>query len=346
MTKPLAAGLGTRMRSSLPKHLHPLLGRRVVDWVIAAVRPLGPDPLVVVSMPDRKNDVAGDGLTVAVQEEPRGTGDAVASARAALDGFDGEVLVLDGAAPLLTSELLNALVAEHRSGGASVTVLTIEPEDPNPYGRILRDSRGALRGIVEEADATPEERAIRELNTSIYVFSAADLWDALDRVDDDNVQGELYLTDAVRHLVEAGKRGAVYRAPDAIMGLGVNNRAELAEAAVELRRRIVREHMLAGVTILDPETTWIEPEVVLEPDSIVHPFTILRGATVVGSGAEVGPHAVVDGAEIGRGATVGPFCYLRPGTVLGEDAKAGAFVEIKNSVIGARSKVPHASYVG
>jgi bifunctional UDP-N-acetylglucosamine pyrophosphorylase/glucosamine-1-phosphate N-acetyltransferase len=211
---------------------------------------------------------------------------------------------------------------------------------------VLRDEAGALRAIVEEADASPEERTIRELNTSIYVFAADALWGALARLDDENVQGELYLTDAVRHIVADGGRGAVYRAADPIVGLGINNRAELAQAGAVLRDRLAEEHMLAGVTIVDPSTTWIDPAVQLAPDAVVHQFTVLRGATRVAEDAEIGPHAVVVDAEIGRGAIVGPFCYLRPGTVLEAGAKAGTFVEIKNSHVGEGAKVPHLSYIG
>ena len=236
----MAAGLGTRMLSERPKHLHPLLGRRLLDWSIAPVLPLGPDPLVVVCSPATRGELDGTlppGATLAVQQEPRGTGDAVAAARPALEGFDGDVFVLDGAAPLLTTELLQALLDEHRRAEAAVTVLSIEPDEPLPYGRILRDETGALRAIVEEKDASPEERAVKELNTSIYVFRAADLWPALETLVPANVQGELYLTDAVRSLVEAGHAAAVYCAPVAEMGLGVNTPAELAEAAAALRRR-------------------------------------------------------------------------------------------------------------
>ena len=181
----MAAGLGTRMRSATPKHLHPLLGRRVVDWVLEAARELEASPLVVVASPDTRGEF--DGVTVAVQEEPRGTGDAVASARTALDGFTGSVVVLDAAAPLLTTDLLRALVEEHRAAGAAVTILTIEPDEPLPYGRVLRDESGAVRAIVEERDATPDERAVRELNTSIYVFDAPALWKALDEIDTNHV---------------------------------------------------------------------------------------------------------------------------------------------------------------
>jgi bifunctional UDP-N-acetylglucosamine pyrophosphorylase / glucosamine-1-phosphate N-acetyltransferase len=311
----MAAGLGTRMRSERPKHLHPLLGRRLLDWSIEPVLPLQPDPLVVVCSPAIKEELDGTlpaGATLAVQQEPRGTGDAVGAARPALEGFDGDLFVLDGAAPLLSAELLGALLAEHRAAGSAVTVLSIEPDEPLPYGRILRDERGALRAIVEEKDATPEERAVRELNTSIYVFRAAEVWPALESLEPANAQGELYLTDAVCNLVEAGRGAAVYCAPVADMGLGVNTRAELAEAALELRRRIVEEHLAAGVAVVDPSTTWIEPDVVIEAEAVIHPFTILRGRTVVRAGAEVGPHAIVVDSEVGAGELVAPFTYLRP----------------------------------
>jgi bifunctional UDP-N-acetylglucosamine pyrophosphorylase/glucosamine-1-phosphate N-acetyltransferase len=345
----MAAGLGTRMRSQRPKHLHPLLGRRVLDWALAAVEPLEPSPFVVVCSPEARGELATSlpaSVELAVQEEPRGTGDAVAAARGALAGFAGDVLVLDGAAPLLEPDVLRALMEEHRRSEASVTVLSIEPSEPLPYGRIVRDEDGRLRAIVEEADAGGEERAIRELNTSTYVFAAADLWEALARIDPHNIQGELYLTDAVRHLVDDGRGGAVYRASDPIVGLGINNRAELAEAGAELRGRILRGHMEAGVTVIDPGSTWIEPDVEIEADAVIHPFTVLRGRTRIAAGAEVGPHVVAADAVIGAGAVVGPFAYLRPGTVLAAGVKAGAFVEIKNSRIGERTKVPHLSYIG
>jgi len=312
----MAAGLGTRMRSQRPKHLHPLLGRRLLDWSIEPVLPLEPDPLVVVCSPGTEGELDGTlprGATIAVQEVPRGTGDAVAAAHAALEGFEGDVFVLDGAAPLLTTELLAALLDEHRRAEASVTVLSIEPEETLPYGRILRDENGSLRAIVEEKDASPEERAIRELNTSIYVFRAGDLWPALESLDPANAQGELYLTDAVRHLVDAGRGAAVYCAPVADMGLGVNTRAELAEAGAELRRRIVEEHMAAGVAVTDPATTWIDPDVVIEAEAVIQPFTVLRGRTVIRAGAEVGPHALVEDSEVGPDEVVAPFTHLRSG---------------------------------
>jgi bifunctional UDP-N-acetylglucosamine pyrophosphorylase / glucosamine-1-phosphate N-acetyltransferase len=329
----MAGGLGTRMRSSVPKHLHPLLGRRVVDWVLESARGAGADPLVVVASPGTRD--VYDGVAVAVQEKPLGTGNAVASARRTLEGFTGRVLVLDAAAPLLTGEHLRALVDEHASEGARVTILSFESSRLLPYGRVVRGADGAVQEIVEEKDASPEQRAIRELNSSIYVFEAQSLWEALDKLDAHNAQGELYLTDTIGHIVDGGGRAAAWVCPD-----------ELALAAAVLRDRINERHMLAGATIVDPATTWIDAGVTLEADVVVHPFTMLRGSTAVAAGAEIGPHVVGIDASVGEGATVGPFCYLRPGTVLEAGAKAGTFVEIKESRIGARTKVPHLSYIG
>jgi bifunctional UDP-N-acetylglucosamine pyrophosphorylase / glucosamine-1-phosphate N-acetyltransferase len=339
----MAAGLGTRMQSALPKHLHPLLGRRLVDWVIEAAREVGPEPLVVVASPEHRDAYAG--VEVAVQEQPLGTGDAVRAARPALDGAR-ELLVLSGDHPLLTGGALEQLLADHRQSGAAATVLSFEPPDPRSYGRILRDGDGRLRAIVEAADASPEELEVAEVNSSIYVFDAERLWPALDRLEPHNAQGELYLTDAVRGLVEAGEEVAVHVASDAAEIEGVNTRAELAAAAAVLRDRINERHMLAGVTIVDPATTWIDPSVELAADAVIEPFTVLRGSTRVGPGALVGPHAVAVDAVIGPGALVGPFCYLRPGTVLEDGAKAGTFVELKQAHIGKGAKVPHLSYFG
>ncbi len=340
----MAGGLGTRMKSAVPKHLHPLLGKRVVDWVLDTARESGADRVVVVASPDTRD--AYDGVEVAVQEQPRGTGDAVASAQPALENFDGDVLVLDAAAPLLSPELLREFVEQHRAGGADVTILSIEPEQPLPYGRIIRADDGSVTEIVEERDATPEQKALRELNSSIYVFDAKALRDALGKLDARNAQGELYLTDTIAHIVAAGGRAQAWRSHDSLSPIGINNRVELAQAAAALRDRINEAHMLAGVTIIDPQSAWIDVGVELEPDVVVHPFTVLRGRTTVASGAEIGPHVVAIDAVIGERVSIGPFCYLRPGTVLDPDAKAGTFVEIKNSRIGAGTKIPHLSYIG
>ena len=331
------------MRSATPKHLHPILGRRMVDWIVEAARPLGLDSLVIVASPDTANEFPGH--VVAVQEQALGTGDAARCGQVVLNDAD-EVLILSGDTPLLTTELLAALLETHRSKETAATVLSFVPQDIRSYGRIIRNATGDLDAIVEAVDASPAELEIGEANSSIYVFQAATLWPALGRLQPKNAQGELYLTDAVRDLVQGGDRVAVHVAADPDETEGVNTRIELAAAGAALRDRINAEHMLSGVTIVDPTTTWIEPTVVLESDTIVHPFTFLRGVTSVASGAEIGPHAVVVDAEIGESAIVGPFCYLRPGTVLGARSKAGTFVELKNTHLEDGAKVPHLSYFG
>ena len=342
----MAGGLGTRMRSAVPKHFHAILGRRMVDWVIATGRETGADPLVVVASPTGRDEFASGGVTVVVQEPALGTGDAVRTARAALESHAGDVLVLSGDTPLITARLLLDLVATHRSESAAATILSAEPADPRLYGRVVRDAAGSVLRIAEGTDATPEEQQLREINSSIYVFRSDALWRALEQLQPKNVQGELYLTDVIEILVGAGEKVAAHVAPDPNETEGVNTRVELAHAAQVLRDRINESHMLAGVTIVDPQTTWIDPTVEIEPDATIQPFVILRGATRVATGAEVGANTVAIDAHIGAGATIGPFCYLRPGTVLGESSKAGTFVEIKNSRIGERTKVPHLSYIG
>jgi bifunctional UDP-N-acetylglucosamine pyrophosphorylase/glucosamine-1-phosphate N-acetyltransferase len=339
----MAAGQGTRMRSAVPKHLHPLLGRRMVDWVIEVARSLEADPLVVVASPETADAVGG--VAVAVQPVPLGTGDAVRCAQTAV-GDAADVLVLSGDTPLLTVELLHGLLDAHRQLGAAATVLSFIPVDARSYGRVVRGGDGCLARIVEAADAGPEELAIREVNSSIYCFRSQQLWPVLGRLEPHNVQGELYLTDAVGLLAASGERVAIHVAPDPRDVDGVNSRADLASAAAVLRDRINDRHMLDGVTIVDPATTWIEVAVELEQDAVIHPFSVLRGRTRIEAGAQIGPHAVLVDAHVGPDAIVGPFCYLRPGTVLEAGVKAGTFVEMKNSHIGARTKVPHLSYLG
>jgi bifunctional UDP-N-acetylglucosamine pyrophosphorylase/glucosamine-1-phosphate N-acetyltransferase len=323
----MAAGLGTRMRSATPKHLHPLLGRRVVDWVIAAAREAGAAPIVVVASPQTRDGFAG--LDVAVQKEPLGTGDAVRAARSQLGSTSGDVLVLSGDTPLLTPDVLHGLLETHRREGAAATVLSFEPSDPRSYGRLVRDGQSRLARIVEAADATPDELDLHEVNSSIYVFAAEKLWPALERLQPHNAQGELYLTDAISFLVGDGDPVAIHVAPDPIEAEGINTRAELAAAAAALRDRINEAHMLAGVTIVDPQSTWIDVDVAIEPDVTIHPFTVVRGDVRIASGVEIGP-----------------FAFIRPGTSVGESAKIGAFVEVKKTAIGARTKIPHLSYLG
>jgi bifunctional UDP-N-acetylglucosamine pyrophosphorylase / glucosamine-1-phosphate N-acetyltransferase len=323
----MAGGLGTRMKSATPKHLHPLLGRRMVDWVLRAAKDAGVERVVVVASPETAD--AYDGVEVAVQETPLGTGDAVRCARDALAGFAGDVIVLNGDVPALTADLVVALVDTHRREGAAATVLAFEPEDTRSYGRIVRDARDRLASIVEAADASSEELALGEVNSGIYVFRSDRLWPALERLEPHNAQGELYVTDTLGLLVADGETVAVHTAPVAWEVEGINTRVELAFVAGKLRDRINEAHMLAGVTIVDPASTWIETGVEIDPDVTIHPFTVLRGDVRIATGVEVGP-----------------FAYLRPGTTLGENAKVGTFVELKKAIVGARTKIPHLSYIG
>jgi bifunctional UDP-N-acetylglucosamine pyrophosphorylase/glucosamine-1-phosphate N-acetyltransferase len=334
------------MKSAVPKHFHPILGRPMIDWILETGRETGAEPLVVVASPATAAEFADGDVVVAVQQEPLGTGDAVRAARPVLERYEGDVLVLSGDTPLLTAALLADLVATHRRENAAATILSAIPDDPRLYGRVVRAANGDVQKVIEGTDANEEERAIREINTSIYVFRSDVLWSALDRLEPKNVQGELYLTDAIGIIAGGGGKVAAHVAPDAREIDGVNTRAELAHAASVLRDRINERHMLAGVTIVDPRTTWIEPTVEIDADATIEPFTYLRGATHVASGAVIGANTVAVDARIGARATIGPFCYLRPGTSLGEASKAGTFVEIKNARIGDRTKVPHLSYIG
>ena len=323
----MAGGIGTRMKSATPKHLHLLLGRRMVDWVVEAARGAGVERIVVVASPSTRE--LYEGFEVAVQDEPRGTGDAVRSARQALDDFNGDVLVLNGDVPALRPETIAALVETHRAAGAAATVLSFEPVDAAAYGRIVRDGEGRLARIVEARDASPEELAIGEVNSGIYVFAAAKLWPALERLTARNAQGELYVTDTLGILAGDGETCAVQLADDPLDADGINTRAELAAVAARLRDRINTAHMLAGVTIVDPASTWIDAGVAIEQDVVIHPFTVIRGDVRIATGVEIGP-----------------FASIRTLTELGADAKVGTFVELKAARVGARTKIPHLSYVG
>jgi bifunctional UDP-N-acetylglucosamine pyrophosphorylase / glucosamine-1-phosphate N-acetyltransferase len=346
----LAAGKGTRMKSRLPKLLHTACGRPLLAWSLCAVEPLAPSPAVVVVPPDEPDLTAlvPEWATPAVQRTARGTGDAVLAAREALARFAGDVLILNADHPLIEADTLQQLLAAHRQAAAAATLLTFErtPTIGADFGRIVRDAAGNVTAIVEVRDATPEQRAIAEVNSGYYVVRADRLWQALDRVTDQNDQGELYLTDIVAILSGDGDSVHAHVHDDPLVAKGVNTRVDLAEADAQLRARINRRHQLDGVTIVDPASTFIEPTVEIEADAVIHPFTVLRGSTRIGAGSQVGPHVVAADATIGRDALVGPFCYLRPGATLQDGAKAGTYVEIKNSVLGEGAKVPHLSYIG
>lgn len=368
----LAAGAGTRMRSTTPKVLHRIGGRTLLGHVLAAARPLTASRTAVVVGVGRDEVIArlaeiDSTARAVVQEEQRGTGHAT---RVALEQLraTGTVLVINGDSPLLRPETLAALVAEHVEHDATMTVLTARVADPAGLGRIVRDGSGAATAIVEHADADAGQLAIDEINAGVYVVDAGALTAALtalesgDVAGSGNAQGELYLTDALGLFVAEGRTVRAHRAADPADIEACNDRAELAARARTLNDRILLAHMRAGVAILDPATTWIDVDVQLEADCTIRPGTQLHGATTVAAGAEIGPDTTLSdcmvgvgarvvrshatGAEIGPGAQVGPFTYLRPGTRLGADTKAGAFVEMKNAELGTGSKVPHLSYVG
>src|SRR3954454_6915217 len=340
----LAAGQGTRMRSKTPKVLHPICGRPMVLWAVAAAQAAGAQKVVVVAGPDRAIEpILPDGVELAVQAEPKGTGDAVKAAAPHFADTDATVLVLNGDVPLITAEALQALAEAH--DGAPATITTMRLEDPSGYGRVIRDGDGTIDRIVETkapGDATPEELAVDEVNAGIYAFAARPLADALQRITADNAQGEEYLPDALHHL----RPVRAHLVDDPTLTLGVNDRVDLAEVTRLAQQRIHRHHQRAGVTIVDPASTRIEAEVTLGADTTVEPFTSLLGTTTAGEDCRLGPNSVIVDARIENGVSVGPFAYLRPGTVLRDNAKAGTFVEIKNSDIGEGTKVPHLSYIG
>jgi bifunctional UDP-N-acetylglucosamine pyrophosphorylase/glucosamine-1-phosphate N-acetyltransferase len=346
----LAGGRGTRMKSATPKLLHLACGRAILEWALAAVAELVPARTIVVVGGDGDDVRAAlpEGVEAVTQAQPLGTGDAARTARAALEGFVGDVVVMNGDHPLTDPDSLRDLAAARAESGAAAAVLTFTRTSTigADFGRIVRGPDGGVERIVELRDASPEERTLTEVNSGIYAFRTELLWPALERLSTANDQGELYLTDAVGLLVGDGHAVAGHLHDDPTVALGINTRADLAAASAILRDRINLAHMLAGVTIVDPSSTWIEPSVALAADATIEPFTVLRGATHVGAGARIGPHAVVIDATVGPGASVGPFCYLRPGAELGDDAKAGTFVEIKNAQLAAGAKVPHLSYIG
>ncbi|WP_033822760.1 bifunctional UDP-N-acetylglucosamine diphosphorylase/glucosamine-1-phosphate N-acetyltransferase GlmU [Kitasatospora sp. MBT63] len=368
----LAAGGGTRMKSkALPKVLHPICGRTLVGHAVSAAQELTPGQLVVVvgHMRELVQQHLADeypGVRTAVQAEQNGTGHAVRTALEALaaDGvqLDGTVIVTTGDAPLLTGATLAALAEAHTTQGNGVTVLTAVVPDAAGYGRILREADGQVAAIVEHKDATDEQRAIAEINSGVFAFDAKLLAEALGRLGTDNVQGEEYLTDTLAILRTAGHRVGAVVAADYRDIVGINDRVQLAEARRMLNDRLLERAMRAGVTVVDPASTWFDVQVGYEPDAVVLPGTQLHGATHLGEGCEVGPNTTLTdtlvgagahvsnttavGAEIGELASVGPYAYLRPGTRLARKAKAGTYVEIKNSELGEGAKVPHLSYIG
>jgi bifunctional UDP-N-acetylglucosamine pyrophosphorylase/glucosamine-1-phosphate N-acetyltransferase len=362
----MAAGAGTRMRSSLPKMLHPVCGRPMVAWSILAAREAGAERVAAIVSPGQ--DISAglpEGAESVVQPEPDGTGGAIRAAASTIESSEA-VLILSGDVPLISAETISGLLEAHAASAAAATMLTIELDDPGAYGRVVRAGDGDRVERVVEAkgpgDADAGQLAIREINAGTYVFDSAPLLAALAALSNDNAQGEYYLPDVFPALREAGHEVAAHLADDIAVTMGVNDRADLAAVEAEAGRRLLEAHMLAGVTVVDPASTWIDAGVEIAADARIEPGTSLRGATEVGAGSVVGPLTTLTDTRLGEGVSVphsflvdcdvldgcdvGPFAYLRPGARLEAGAKAGAFVEVKNSTIGAGSKVPHLSYIG
>lgn len=361
----MAAGKGTRMRSQLPKVLHPICGRPLVCWPIEAAKSAGTEKVVVICRPeDGVEGVLPAGVEVALQREADGTGGAVRSAAKFVSG-DDDVVVLSGDSPLVTGELIQELLTAHGADQAAATLVTTELADPSGYGRVVRGTDGSFERIVEtkiSGDASEEELRIEEINTGTYCFRGRSLLDALERLKPANAQRELYLGDVLPDLIAAGERVTVHKRAGSEFALGVNTRADLAQVRAIAQRRVLQESMLAGVTITDPASTAIDVDVEIEADVTVEPYCFIHGDVEIASGAVIGPmttlidctvgersrvtHSYLEGCEVLSECQVGPFAYLRPDARLGEGAKAGTFVEIKNSNIGAGTKVPHLSYIG
>jgi bifunctional UDP-N-acetylglucosamine pyrophosphorylase/glucosamine-1-phosphate N-acetyltransferase len=363
----LAAGKGTRMKSGVIKVLHPVAGLPMIAWPIAAARGAGSDPIVLV-IGHQANAVQGvfrgaADIRCAMQEEQLGTGHAVACALDALPGFRGTVLILCGDTPLLRAETLKNLLEYHQGNRAAVTVLTAVMDDPYGYGRVVRDPEGRVARIVEQKDADPEEQGIREINSGIYCMDSGFLFAHIKGIGNDNAQGEYYLTDLLAIAVREGLTCLALETADADEIMGVNDRVQLAEAARILRRRINRDHMLNGVTLIDPDATYIDQGVTIGADTTIHPGCRIEGGSVIGEGCEIEGRvsisrcrigadchikaaSVLEESELGDDVAVGPMAHLRPGTRLGNKVKIGNFVETKKIVMGEGSKASHLTYLG
>jgi bifunctional UDP-N-acetylglucosamine pyrophosphorylase / glucosamine-1-phosphate N-acetyltransferase len=359
----LAAGEGKRMRSRQPKVLHELCGRPLISYGLRLARSVG-DRIVLVVGPDADGvrAAAGDGVTIVEQRERLGTGHAVLQARGHCEGLEGPILVLPSDAPLLSVETIERLVSHHAATSAAATVLTAIVDRPHGYGRVLRQG-GRVKRIVEDRDATDDEKKVSEINTSVYCFDGRRLWPALDRLRPENDQGEYYLTDVIGLLGKAGGRIEAIAVEDPEEALGVNDRKQLATLAAIQRRRILDRHMLAGVTILDPGTTYIDDTVTIGADTVIYPHVIIEIASEIGSDCVIGagchvratrigervqlkPYCVLTESVVERGAVMGPFCHLRPNSHVGENCEIGNFIELKKARVGRKSKAHHVGYLG
>lgn len=359
----LAAGAGTRMKSSKPKVAHEILGKPLVRWVIDAAHQAGIESVVTVLGHGREvvEPMVSD-TSIVIQEQQLGTAHAVLAAREALAGLSGSLVVLTGDSPLVTPKTIQQLVACREQNNAAVVVLTMETENPFGYGRIIRDDAGDVLEIVEQKDCTPEQAKVTECNSGFYCFDIELLFSALEEVSTDNAQGEYYLTDVLGIARKRGLRVMALKAQDTTECLGVNSRSQLAQATQVLKERINEAHMAAGVTLWDPQTTWIGPDVTIDADVEILPMTFLLGNTHIATGSVIGPNTRLNDVTVGKDCTVeetvalesvldcdvscGPRAYLRPGTHMCDHSKAGTHVEIKKSTIGVGSKIPHLSYIG
>lgn len=362
----LAAGIGKRMKSHVPKVLHPVLGRPMLSYVIDAVRGASPKKIVVVlghGRDDVKESIGQAGILFAEQKVQLGTGHAADCARGELAGFKGNILILNGDFPLITSKSLNNLVKKHADGRADVSFLTADITDPSGYGRVLRNVKGEVEKIVEDKDASPVEKKITEINSGTYCVKSDFLWEALKGVGSGNRQKEYYLTDIIEIAVKRSRRVLGVKSRDGSEALGVNDRVQLSEVEEILKKRVNDSLMRAGVSMIDPGTTFVSPDARIGADTVIYPGTYIYGKTVIGAGSSLGPGAWIQDSVLGKGVEVrlssyianckigdnvivGPFAHLRPGAEIMDGVKIGNFVEIKKSRIGSGSKVPHLSYVG
>lgn len=360
----LAAGKGTRMKSRLPKVLHGVCGKPMLSHVVSAASDAGVDRNIVVigHGAEMVREQIGSGVEWVEQLEQLGTGHAVMQAESSLADFKGNVLILCGDTPLITTETLTKLMQDHASAGNAATVLTAIMDDPTGYGRIVRDGAGNVQEIVEHKDASADQIQIREINTGIYCFDAARLFSGLKQVSPANAQGEYYLTDVLAILRREGQKIGAVVVNDPQETMGINNRVQLAEAEKIMQLRILHRLMMDGVTIVDPANTYIEQDVTIGADSVIYPGTVIEGKSSFGPECAIGPYSRLRDVKVGQRVTVqnsiilessigddvniGPFAYIRPGTVLHDSVKVGDFVEIKKSVVGKGSKVPHLSYIG
>lgn len=360
----LAAGQGTRMKSSLYKVLHPVLGRPMVLYVLENLKLAAIDETVTVvgHGAEKVKEYIGSTSNFVLQEQQLGTGHAVMQAEKLLKGKEGNTLVVCGDTPLITADTFQKLFAFHVKEGAKATVLTANAPNPTGYGRVIRNEQGEVERIVEHKDANDQEKRVTEINTGTYCFDNQALFEALSEVSNDNVQGEYYLTDVIEILKKKSAKVGALLTDDFDETIGINDRVALAQAEKIMKKRVNEEHMRNGVTIIDPENTYISPETVIAQDVLIHPGTVIKGASVIKMNSEIGPnseisnceigeetiikHSVATDSKIGNRVTIGPFAHIRPASLIGNEVKIGNFMEIKNATLGDKSKFSHLSYIG